>query len=56
MSRFKLPQMPTRWGTQTFRGADVLAPECGELETVRLFGGGAQLVGCLLEQRGCSME
>ena len=29
----------------------VLAPERGELETVRLFGGEAQLVGCQQRQK-----
>ena len=39
--------------TQAFRGADVLVPKLNDLETVRLFGSEAQLVGFLLEQKDC---
>ena len=38
--------------TRTFRGAGVLALECGVLETAWLFGDKDQLIGCSLEQKG----
>ena len=40
-----------KMGTHAFYGADILAPERGELKTVWCFGGEAQLVVSLLKQR-----
>ena len=45
-----------KMGTRAFRGADVLAPGCARLETIWGSGSEAQLVECLLEQKGCTLE